>query len=373
MKKFILKIYIIVYKILYYLFCIKPVDNKCCVFCSMDANDTFGNLLLVKAELRHDFSCFSCMGTIKTLYDAARTAKKLASARFIFLNAAYTYTSIVRIRKGVQVIQLWHAAGAFKKFGMHSIQNISDTEIKKQKLMHGYYNYVVVSSDSVVGTYADAFQMNKEHVLPLGLPRIQRLIEQNKTLYNEYKNWLCNEYDQCWGKKIILYAPTFREINGKRDYSPKLNIEQFASHLPDDYILALRLHPRSKIALDTLPDNVINLTTLTQNFALICSDILITDYSSIVFDFSALNKPVLFYTPDEVMYNRGLYFSPRKKYPGITFMNFYDMANVIIYIYKNKDAYNKILAYSKQIKKEYVQNTTTAIDNVIDFVHTLSK
>ncbi len=369
MRKFVLNFYVAIYRILYSIFCLKPVNNQC-VFCSMENNDTFENLLIVKNELRKDFVCFSCFGKINTFYKAVRTAKKLAGAKFIFLNAAYTYTSIVNIRKETQVIQLWHAAGAFKKFGIHSISENSDAEIKKQKLMHGYYNHVIVSSDSVVDTYADAFQMDKSHVLPFGLPRIQRLIEKNKNR-NEYKNWLCNKYDKLWYKKIILYAPTFRENKGKRDYKPSLNIKEFASQLPNEYILALKLHPRSPKNDIKYPVNVIDFTKLQQDIALICSDVLITDYSSIVFDFSALNKPVFFYTPDEIMYKRGLYFSPRKKYPHITFLDYYDMANTIISIHKNKNSYQKILTYSEQIRKEYIQNTKNTTKDICNFIQTL--
>ena len=90
-----------------------------------------------------------------------------------------------------------------------------------------------------------------------------------------------------------------------------------------------------------------------------------------LFDFSALNKPVFFYTPDEIMYKRGLYFSPRKKYPHITFLDYYDMANTIISIHKNKNSYQKILTYSDQIRKEYIQNTKNTTKDICNFIQTL--
>lgn len=370
MNKFILNFYTFIYKILYKIFCFKPINNNQCVFCSIENSDIFGNLLTVKEELRKDFLCFSCFGKIDTIYKAVRIAKKLARSKFIFLNAAYTYTSIINIRKETQVIQLWHAAGAFKKFGLHSISEKSDTNIKKQKLMHGYYDYAIVSSNAVVDTYAEAFQMDKNRVLPLGVPRIQRLIEQNEKC-KEYKKWLCNKYDKLWYKKIILYAPTFRENKGKRDYKTNLNIKNFAAQLPDEYILALKLHPRAPKNDIQYPVNVIDFTRVPQDIALICSDMLITDYSSIVFDFSALNKPIFFYTPDEIMYNRGLYFSPNKKYPCITFYDYYDMLNTIILFYKDNIVNIKIKYELERIRNEYIDKNINAIEQIKFFVKSI--
>lgn len=370
MKKYLTALYNYIYKILYKIFCLMPVSANQCVFCSMDNKDAFENLLPVKKELQETSPCFSCFGKINNLYTAVRTARKLAGARFIFLNAAYTYTSIVKLRKETTVIQLWHAAGAFKKFGMHTITGNS-YEIKKQKTIHGYYDYVIVSSNAVIDTYAEAFQMDKSHILPLGLPRIQKLIEKN-TKRHELKEWLCCKYDKLWYKKIILYAPTFRENKGKRDYTPSLEIKDFASQLPDEYILALKLHPRSPKSSVKYPANVIDFTRLPYDIVLTCSDILITDYSSTVFDFSALNKPVFFYTPDEIMFNRGLYFSPKKKYPEITFSDYYELANTIILIHKDTNYYKRVSTHSDNIKNEYIQNTTNSVNTIKNFITSLA-
>lgn len=352
---------------MYRLFCYKKINDKQCIFCSMQPSDTFENLTLVKNLLKNDFSCFSCMGKIDCLYKAFRTAYKLAGAKFIFLDAAYTYTSIVRLRKDTQVIQLWHAAGAFKKIGMHTISSKNDADIERQHLLHGYYNYVIVSSKSVVDTYAEAFGMDKKYILPLGTPRIQTLIEQNKQR-KKYIDYICSKYDQCWYKKIVLYAPTFREENGKRNYNPILNLDNFAEQFSDEYIVAIRLHPRApKSIYKNLPDNVVNISGIPQYIALIISDYLITDYSSVVFDFSALKKPVFFYTPDEYMYTRGLYFKPADKYPNITFHDYYDIVNAILSISRNEKRREMYLNEQDKIYREYVYDTD-ALQNIKKFI-----
>ena len=371
MKKYLIKIYSYIYKALYKIFCLMPINTNQCVFCSMDNKDVFENLLPVKRELQKAYSCFSCFGKINSFYTAVRTARKLAGARFVFLNAAYTYTSIINLRKETTVIQLWHAAGAFKKFGMHTIEKNSHIEIKKQKKMHGYYDYVIVSSNAVVDTYAEAFRMDKSHILPLGLPRIQQLIEQNNKQY-DFKEWLCCKYDKLWYKKIILYAPTFRENNGKRDYKPSLEIKDFASQLPEEYIIALKFHPRAPLTTSKYPENVINVSKVPTEIVLICSDMLITDYSSIFFDFSTLSKPVFFYTPDEIMYNRGLYFKPKDKYPCATFSDYYNLANAIISLHKDIEYYKIIEAYNSKIKNTYIQNPETSITKIKQFIDTLA-
>ena len=367
MNKMLNKFYIALYKIFYKVFSKRKIDKKQCTFCTIDNNDKFENLLSIKEALVNEYKCYSCFGKINSIYKAYRTAKKIATSKFIFLNAAYTYTSIINIRKETKVIQLWHAAGAFKKFGIHSIKNNSKAELKKQKYLHGYYNYVIVSSENVINTYSEAFNIDRRYILPLGLPRIQNLVKRNLNK-TKYINWINYKYSKTYYKKIILYAPTFREIKGKRDYSPTLNIKEFANQLTDNFILAIRLHPRSPKNTEKYPSNVIDFTKIPQDIALICSDILISDYSSIIFDFCSLNKPLFFYTPDEIMYNRGLYFSPKEKYPNITFCDFYDLANSIILLSKNKIYKDNILKNCKLIYDEYIENTNNSIKNIYHFI-----
>lgn len=222
----------------------------------------------------------------------------LATSKYWFSDSSFF--SFIKPRKGQINIQLWHAAGAFKKFGLSIESN------KKY-----YIDLLTVSSDTIIDIYQEAFGIEKTKIKNLGIPRADiffREEEKQKIKEEFYKN-----YSELRNKKIILYAPTFRE-NEKDRFNLKLDIELMKENLEGlNYILLLKLHPGTK-SKDIQVDN-----KFSYNFSdysntadlLIISDILISDYSSIIFEFSIMKKPILFYAYDveEYIRDRGFYYN----------------------------------------------------------------
>ena len=221
-----------------------------------------------------------------------------------FTSNAYKF---FRKRENQIFVNLWHGAGAFKKFGRDENKNSSYLN----KLKGDNLDLLIISTNKVQDIYSKALDEKKEKVKNLGLPRADIFFkekEKQRVRKEFYKN-----YPELKNKKIILYAPTFRD-NEKNKFNLKLDIKLMKENLEGlNYILLLKLHPGIK-SKDIQVDN-----KFSYNFSnypntadlLVISDILISDYSSIIFEFSIMKKPILFYAYDveEYIKDRGFYYN----------------------------------------------------------------
>ena len=307
MKNFIKFILKIIFKFCY----LFPINNKKIIIGENQNMGFSGNIEKVYQKLKKYKFQFIYIGMFgdKNLNIDNRILKKyslfnpiaiyhLATAKYWFSDS--TFFSFLKTKKGQKNIQLWHAAGAFKKFGL-SIENN-----KKY-----YIDLAIISSDKISWCYQEAFGIEKEKVKNLGIPRADIFFKEEEK--NKVKKRFFDKYKKLQNKKIILYAPTFRD-NDKGNFKLKLELRKMKEKLEDlNYKVLLRLHPRIK-------QNNINIDNkFSFNFSeydnvsdlLIISDILISDYSSIIFEFSIMKKPILFYSYDveEYIKDRGFYYN----------------------------------------------------------------
>lgn len=241
-------------------------------------------------------------------------AKALATSKYVFLNDNFMPMANLNFSPEAVITQLWHAEGAFKKFGLSAplTQDVASREKKCSEKL----TYVICSSKNVVPVYSEAFGIDESKILPLGAPRIDLLLAQRNT--DELRQAFDRLYPECKGKKLILYAPTFRE-NGDADKKLLDNIDMnsFAKQLGNDYCLLIKLHPQINSskpvegAVDVTKGHDIGELTL------IC-DMLITDYSSACMDFALLSKPCVFFAFDLEEYEkeRSFYFDYENYVPG---------------------------------------------------------
>ncbi len=148
-------------------------------------------------------------------------------------------------------------------------------------------------------------------------------------------------------KKIILYAPTFRDLEidkeGNHYFNLEIDLDSLKANFKDDYIVLLRLHYiiSNMVTIDSdLKDFVLDVSFYDDIHELcLISDILVTDYSSVFFDFAHTKKPILFFTPDFMEYEstRGLYLDIKKDLPGPLLFDMQDLINGI----KNLDDIQK--------------------------------
>lgn len=244
-----------------------------------------------------------------------RKAYGLARSRYIFLNDNFMPLASLHLGKKVVVTQLWHAEGAFKRFG----QDISQPpEIRAREAAgNAKLTFVICSSESVAPHYTSAFHVRPEQVLPLGSPRTDFFFRpQDITALRARFN---EQYPQCRGKKLVLYAPTFRDDPEKdRELLSRLDTGLFNRYLGEEYALLVRLHPQIHADTRTL-EGAVDLTAYpdVSELVLLC-DVLVTDYSSIVMDFALLRKRCIFYAFDLEEYekDRPFYFDYESFVPG---------------------------------------------------------
>lgn len=243
--------------------------------------------------------------------------KNLAGSKYIFLNDNFFPLAFMDFKSENNIVQLWHAPGASKKFG--GSVDIESREILKK--ISENTDCLIVTSKHIIDYYSEAFQMPASKIKALGLPRMDYYFENHDL--DKLKAELCNRYNVSPDKKIILYAPTFRDEERYNNVFNYLDLEQFNRQLGDEYVLALRLHPKIK---NFYKDDIsskgkyIDVSDYeSEQELMLISDIMITDYSSIMIEYSILNKPTVFFTYDLEEYlanERGFYYDFKTTVPG---------------------------------------------------------
>ncbi|MBO5840247.1 MAG: CDP-glycerol glycerophosphotransferase family protein [Methanobrevibacter sp.] len=254
--------------------------------------------------------------------------RDFASSKYVFLVDNFFPLAFMNV-EGMKWVQLWHGTGLFKKFG-YDLLNDEDKEI--MEMFAPKIDLVSVSSENVADIYARNFYVDKSKVKPFGVPRNDFYDEEHLSdaYLSELRESFEKDYPQLKGKKLVLYAPTFREDPKNNAVFDYFDIEKFLNELGDEYALAIRLHPNYKrfcdeehnIDLDDLTSryDIINFTGFKdEQKLLLLADILIADYSSIMVDYTILKKPAILFTYDleDYLYKeRGFYFDYKEMVPG---------------------------------------------------------
>ena len=133
----------------------------------------------------------------------------LATSKVCITESYCVPISLLKHKKELKVIQIWHASGAVKKFGYQALDTKEgkSKEIADLMCMHKNYDYAIAPSEITREVFAEAFNIDREKILKLGLPRLE-YISNNK--YDKSEEFY-QEYPELKDKKIILYVPTFRK------------------------------------------------------------------------------------------------------------------------------------------------------------------
>ncbi len=183
--------------------------------------------------------------------------------------------------------------------------------------------------------FRSAFKYDKQ-MLEYGYPRNDILYQRNS--YDAIKE-IKERLGLSINKKVILYAPTWRDdeffSRGNYKFTLKLELDKMQAKLASDYIILLRTHYHIANQLDVseYKDFVIDFSLYDDIAELyLVSDILITDYSSVFFDYAHLKRPILFYTYDIEKYRdqlRGFYFDMEEEVPGPLLLTTDEVINAI--------------------------------------------
>lgn len=347
-------------RIVYIISSILPIKKRV-VFATYRTLELEDNFKYIYEEIKRqnlDYDCFclfkkvdpGIIGKVKYLFHMMRATFYMATSEFFLIDDYYFPVYCIKPRRGTEIVQVWHACGAFKKFGYSTLDKNygANNDYIKYIPIHTNYDHVLVSAKEVAKYYAEAFNMNENNIDPIGVPRTDLFFDKEKQEINKLK--LYKTYPKLKYKKLILYAPTFRgtsQSNAKLDIT--FDLDRVLKNVPKDYILGLKMHPFVKTRIDDSKyDNLIDLSDYDNiNDILLISEMLITDYSSVVFEYSLLERPILFYSPDRDLYKeeRDFYYDYESFVPGPIITNTEELIKGI-----NNESFDKdrIIAFKKK-------------------------
>ncbi len=255
----------------------------------------------------------------------------------------------IRKPKHTVYLQTWHGT-PLKKLAA-DIEEVhmpgTNTEIYKENFYKEARNWdFLISPNSYsTGIFQKAFHYQNK-ILETGYPRNDFLINQNnKDRINSIKRIMGIPLN----KKVILYAPTWRDdeyfSKGRYKFTIKMDLKQLQKELGEDYVLLLRMHYLIANQLDVsdysgFVYDASNHHDIRELYLI--SDLLITDYSSVFFDYMCLKRPIIFYTYDIESYRdqlRGFYFDFEKEAPGPLVKSTGDLIDAIKQLESSESAF----------------------------------
>lgn len=273
------------------------------------------------------------------------------------------------------ILSTWH--GTPLKRLVFDMENVTSANKNYKKDFYDQsrnWDYLIAANKYSQSIFESAFMYPSEKILTYGYPRNDILKNHSK----EYKNQIKDKLGIPTSKKAILYAPTWRDDEyhsaGNYKFNLKLDLKRMQKEFGDEYVIILRMHyfisdnmdlsGYEGFAFDCSKYNDIN-------DLYIASDMLITDYSSVFFDFANLRKPILFYTYDVEKYQsmlRGFYIDVYNDLPGPLLMSNDDIVESIKNIEEvNNNFKNKYEAfYNEYCNLEDGQATKRVVEKVFE-------
>ncbi len=323
MKKILAKLLEVFLNILYFFFKLNKTRNRV-AFISRQSETPSLDFRYLIDELKTDYPQYDVVvlckmipaglgGKIKYLGEMLRQMKALATSRVVVIDGYCILVSMLRHKKDLKVIQIWHALGAFKRFG----KSILDKEGGKSSAMaqafkmHNNYDFIASSGDKCVPHFAEAFGQPEKKFIPIGIPRMDYLTNdaENARIRAEILK-AYPELDN--GKKNILYVPTFRDNEADTEELRAATQELVNQVNYSDFNLIVKHHVVDTNLEEIYVDSRMNLTTgqsFTGTDFMAVADYCITDYSSILYEALLKNLPVYIYCFDSDKYidERGFY------------------------------------------------------------------
>ena len=280
--------------------------------------------------------------------------KRFSLRYYYYLARAKYWVSNIRLpksldkREGNVYLQTWH--GTPLKTLVFDQKDIYSADPKYKEnfyIQSRRWDYLNSPNQYSSDIFRSAFKFDKE-MLEFGYPRNDILYQKDT---KESIRGLKEKMGIPLDKKTILYAPTWRDdefySRGNYKFTLKLELDKMQANLGDEYIILLRTHYHIANRLDVSEYEgfVYDFSRYDDIAELyLASDILITDYSSVFFDYANLKRPILFYTYDLEKYRdnlRGFYFDMEKEVPGPLLMTTDEVVDAVINIEDIKDSYRE--------------------------------
>ncbi|MFB9861030.1 teichoic acid ribitol-phosphate polymerase TarL [Salinicoccus siamensis] len=243
----------------------------------------------------------SSISARRRFIDKFRFPYLLGKSDYIFLDDYHPLLYNMKFRNNQEIIQVWHAVGAFKTVGFSRTGKKGGPFFNS--VNHRNYTKVTVSSENDVPFYGEAFGVKEENIIPTGVPRTDIFFDENykKNIVAHMENDLPIIKD----KNVILFAPTFRGNGHNTAHYPffKIDFVRLARYCREtNTVVLFKMHPfvKNKLNIPTEYEQYfVDVSDYREvNDLLFVTDILISDYSSLVYEFALFKRPMLFYAFD---------------------------------------------------------------------------
>jgi teichoic acid ribitol-phosphate primase len=257
---------------------------------------------------------YGLAGKIGYALRAVRGMYHLRTAGLVIVDNAWLPIHVAPHASRTTVVQVWHAVGALKRFGVDTVPPPMEPE---RTFLHRYYDWVVTSGEASREPWARALRTPAERVVALGSARTDALLDE--AALAAARTRVTSAHPALRDRRVITYAPTFRGRGRGKRPAPGLDAGRLRAALGPGDILVLKSHPNlDRTLVDVAGFDIVIDPADDMNDLLAATDVLVTDYSSSIFEFALLRRPLVLLVGDLAEYERepGLYLDYRTEMIG---------------------------------------------------------
>lgn len=319
-----------------------PKNGKRILFMSETKDYLWGNLKYIDERIKErgldkefklSYAFRTAVGEHTSILSWIKTVFRVARQDIIFIDDYAPLFGFFKLSKRTKLVQVWHAGEGFKSVGYSRFGKAGSPFPSES--CHKAYTYALTGSKNLVHVYEEVFGIEKDAFLPVGMPRLDDFLDKEKI--DEFRKEFYSQYPALKGKKVILFAPTFRGTGQKDAYYDyeQLDLKQLYEFCGEEYVFLIKMHPFVSDPIEIpkkFRERIFDFGDYPNiNDLYYITDLLITDYSSNYYEYALMKKPVLFFTYDRHMYEltRGVHRSVKECAPGKVCDTFAEMMRAL--------------------------------------------
>ncbi len=367
---FIVKLFKLLLNVIYLFFKLFKRRNQITLI-SRESNEINVDFKLLERELKKELKDYKIVVLCKKMdnkflyaFHMLKQMYHISRSKVVILDTYCIAISVLKHKKGLKVIQIWHALGLMKKAGYAILDKNEGRGSKESELMdmHKNYSFIYASSKNCIDSFSQVFNYDKKYIKSVPLPRIDLL--KDKKHQEENKKKIYEKYPSLNNNKInIIYAPTFRKNEEVMNHA----INDLCENIDyKKYNLVIKLHPLSNLNISY--DEVIVDKCFDTMDMFSISDYVISDYSSVIYEAGIMKKKLIFYAfdLDEYKDNRDFFIDYNNDLPGPIIKNGKELKSFLnnpdYSKYKDKDLIGK---YVDLNIKNYTSNMVNEIKKLL--------
>lgn len=258
----------------------------------------------------------------------------IARSDYIFIDDYCPAFNFIKPARHAVLTQIWHAGVGFKSVGYARFG--IDGSPDPYHSSHRMYTYALVGNKYLRDIYSEVFGIEKSALLATGMPRLDHFLDKDTA--EKARKDLQARYPWMKQGRVVVFAPTYRGT-GQRDAYYPYDVffdsdrlyevcEKTNTYFVFEMHGFIQEHPQIP---ENYADRIFDLSDESLDELYHVSDVLVTDYSSCFYDYLLLEKPVVFYVPDKVIYSatRGIQRTVDEMAPGVICDTFEDFMNTL--------------------------------------------